>query len=56
MEAIGYTSNNRKEQGSDKQEEEEGEGMGGVAAGDPIKIFDKHCSTPRQKKIWIKMT
>lgn len=47
VEATAYTSNNRKERG---REEEEGEEKGGLVAGDPIKIFDKHRSTQRQKK------
>lgn len=42
VEATSYTSNNRKEQGG--RQEGEGRGGEGVAAGDPIKIFDKHCS------------
>lgn len=43
MEADSYTSNNRKEQGSDKEEM--------VAAGDPIYISDTYCSTPGHKKM-----
>lgn len=44
MEATAYTSNNRKERGREEEEE-------GVAAGDPIKFFDKHCSTQGRKNM-----
>lgn len=33
-----------------------GQWRGVRVAGDPIKIFDKHCSTPRQETRWIHMT
>lgn len=41
VEAASYTSNNRKEQGSHKEEM--------VAAGDPIYVSDTYCSTPQKK-------